>query len=564
MVFFEEQEFFPPFLPLTFSLEPVMDGSKATLGGGASVSAHPTASPQPVTAMPTQPVAASPTGSVTTTAPSGVVTSPQSSSIASGGVSSSSTTNSGGGGGGGGSSSSSNSAVANPLHPTAAAAVQSPPAQQQPQQAIPMEIDEAARNEALAKRDAVKGLSQAELLARAAQFERIMKENEELRRVTNIYNEEKAQRAAKEKAERWNELIKIKSELIAAGYDFEKVPKAKEALDEWATDPEKAHFSVVLAVNNARASAEASKKKAEEEARLKKAQEETEYVQSYWTHAQKLSVRDVEQAKRALAQRMTAASTIKPSEPQAVKSDVVMTDGAASSAPVAQDANAAASQSTAPPPQMPLGPDPKRSLDDIALIRAQMASGAVTARPNRSAFINEPPSPAAILLDNLRSQMERQYGQPIEIAQGTDGTFATGEVINGGLMPGAITRLASELSRPRGLKDIAASALLSIRKDPRTGHHVLLHPWTGVMWDIEEDICRSNSPTDPETPPQRFNSDVLLATMSSIYRSGEGTRLPLSTWSNGSRGTLRDEDFKGYTPSYRPSLITGEKRRVPV
>lgn len=472
----------------------------------------------------------------------------------------------------------------------APAATGTPAANQQ--QTDKMEIDQEKADIARRNLDAARALSQKELIAQAAHAAELERQLAAHREEAKALREFKESTQKTQAAARWAEIEAVKSQLVAAGFDYDKVPAAKAELDKWAMDPSAAGFATTIAIQNAKVAAAAAKNAADEKARqeaaIKKAEEEKSEVAEYWARHGKFSPQEIDQAKRRAAQLATGAgSTQGPTSSTTAMDGVQQPAGstATPTGPPAANHGAApltAAQEAEKHAQL-AGLNAQRTTGNPILdqmrqdLAAELMFNAIRSRSvpetfGRSVLAGEGTSAAQKVYERIARGHAGGWAQPIEVAQGADGTYGTGQIVSK-TQPGTLplAALHQQLQRPETMKDVQVRTLLNIQRQP-DGSHVLYNPISKVKWDIEKDICFRGAPSwarveteqiDPSTPPQKFDPAVLLATAGAIYSSGEGYALPAATWNNGHRPdakghmTLRETDFNASSETYIP--ITGKR-----
>lgn len=424
-----------------------------------------------------------------------------------------------------------------PTNPPPAPAANAP-ADAQPAKAERMQISDAERQEAEARLARVRSLAHADQIAKAAHAEeleaRLRKVTEENARLQALHQK----RVEQETAARWEDLKRLKDQLAALDFDYEKDAEAKKELDAWAKDPESASVALRRTLKRAEEGAKTAKQKQEEAARAAehkaKLEQEAALVEAYYRN--KVPMHDIDRAKALVARTAASASGmdgVTQSAPSQQGSGAPTTPAAVQAPPAAGKAPGAAEQETAARSQPALDPSEvrRRVVEELGLnMMRQMAQASAPVRYNRSTQSREGDSYGSQILNAILSGMTTPV---IEVKQGADGAYGTGQLI-GGIAPGTppLASLWEAVQKPQTTKDIAARAVLGIQKGP-DGKHYFTNPISKVQFCVEKDICFEDERREHGQPPQRFGADVMLATVADIYSQGAAYALPPSSWSNG-------------------------------
>lgn len=408
-----------------------------------------------------------------------------------------------------------------------------------------IQITDAERQEAEARLARVRGLAPADQLAKAAHADeleaRLRKVTEENARLQALHQK----RVEAETTARWEDLKRLKEQLVALDFDYEKDAEAKKELDAWAKDPDSASVALRRTLKRAEEGAKTAKQKQEEAARAAehkaKAEQETALIEAYYRN--KLPMQDIDRAKVLIAR--TAANT---SGMEGVTPTLAPQANASSSS---SSASAAAQSSVVPPvANKTLNAEQESALrsqaastdsnelrqrivDELSMnmIRQMaQAQGAAPTRYNRSTQSREGESLGSQMLSAILNGMTSSV---VEVKQGADGAYGTGQLV-GGVTAGTppLSQLWNAVQKPQTTKDIAARAVLAIQKGP-DGKHYFTNPINKVQFCVEKDICFEDERREHGQPPQRFGPDVMLATVADIYSQGAAYALPPSSWSNG-------------------------------
>jgi hypothetical protein len=400
-----------------------------------------------------------------------------------------------------------------------------------------IQITDAERQEAEARLARVRGLAPADQLAKAAHADeleaRLRKVTEENARLQALHQK----RVEAETAARWEDLKRLKEQLTALDFDYEKDAEAKKELDAWAKDPDAASVALRRTLKRAEEGAKTAKQKQEEATRAAehkaKAEAETALIEAYYRN--KLPMQDIDRAKVLLArnaanttgmegvtQTSTPATQAAPATqsvvpPVANKTLNAEQEAALRSQAVSTDSNELR----------------QRIVDELSMnmIRQMaQAQGSAPNRYNRSTQSREGDSLGSQMLSAILNGMTSNV---IEVKQGADGAYGTGQLI-GGVTAGTppLSQLWSAVQKPQTTKDIAARAVLAIQKGA-DGKHYFTNPISKVQFCVEKDICYEDERREHGQPPQRFGPDVMLATVADIYAQGAAYALPPSSWSNG-------------------------------
>lgn len=433
-------------------------------------------------------------------------------------------------------------AVKQPAVPTPAAAntPTNAPTDAQPKNER-IQITDAERQEAEARLARVRGLAPADQLAKAAHADeleaRLRKVTEENARLQALHQK----RVEAETNARWEDLKRLKEQLVALDFDYEKDAEAKKELDAWAKDPDSASVALRRTLKRAEEGAKTAKQKQEEAARAAehkaKAEQETALIEAYYRN--KLPMQDIDRAKVLIARTAANTSGMEGvTQTPAPQANASSSSAAAQSSVVPPVANKTlnAEQETALRSQAASTDSNElrqRIVDELSMnmIRQMaQAQGSAPTRYNRSTQSREGDSLGSQMLSAILNGMTSSV---VEVKQGADGAYGTGQLV-GGVAAGTppLSQLWSAVQKPQTTKDIAARAVLAIQKGP-DGKHYFTNPINKVQFCVEKDICFEDERREHGQPPQRFGPDVMLATVADIYSQGAAYALPPSSWSNG-------------------------------